>query len=123
MSSITDVRAQFAAYMVAQGVPVTAYVPERITPPIAAIRPGSPYLQIADFSGDYQLNLELVLLVPTRTNELESSDLDALIEDVVAAVAGCSYATMGNVEQPFIQEANNAAYLATTIQVQLFLTI
>jgi hypothetical protein len=122
-SALTDIREQFAAFMVANGVDVSAYVPERITPPTVAIRPASPYFQTANFGDDYVLNLELVLLVPTRTNELESQDLDQLIEDVVVAVSGCDYATMGAVEQPFIQEANNAAYLATTIQIQLFLTI
>jgi hypothetical protein len=122
MSEINDAKVQFKNALVAAGLNVLEYVPERITPPIVIVNAASPYIQTAEF-GEFNLGLELVLVASTATNKKATENLDQLIEDVVNAIKPLTYARMTTVNQPYNLQTNNAEYLSVNIYAQLAITI
>ena len=122
MSEINDAKVQFKNDLVAAGLNVLAYVPERITPPIVIVNAASPYVQTAEF-GEYNLGLELVLVASTATNKKATENLDQLIEDVLLALEPLTYARLISVNQPYNLQTNNAEYLSVNIYAQLAISI
>jgi hypothetical protein len=122
MSEINDAKVQFKNALVAAGLNVLEYVPERITPPIVIVNAASPYIQTAEF-GEFNLGLELVLVASTATNKKATENLDQLIENVVNAIKPLTYARMTTVNQPYNLQTNNAEYLSVNIYAQLAITI
>lgn len=125
MSEISLAKAQFATELESAGLKVLDYIPARITPPIVLINAASPYLTTAEF-GEYYLNLELVLVAKTASNEQATTALDQLIEDVVVAVENLAWVSIrkeNSVGQPYALQVNNAEYLSANIFVQLAITL
>lgn len=122
MSEINDAKVQFKTDLVAAGLNVLEYVPERITPPIVIVNAASPYIQTAEF-GEYTLGLELVLVASTATNKKATENLDQLIEDVLLALEPLTYARLTSVNQPYNLQTNNAEYLSVNIYAQLAISI
>jgi len=122
MSEINDAKVQFKTDLVAAGLNVLEYVPERITPPIVIVNAASPYVTTAEF-GEYTLGLELVLVASTATNKKATESLDQLIEDVLVALEPLTYARLTSVNQPYNLQTNNAEYLSVNIYAQLAITI
>jgi hypothetical protein len=122
MSEINDAKVQFKNDLVAAGLNVLEYVPERITPPIVIVNAASPYIETAEF-GEYTLSLELVLVASTATNKKATENLDQLIEDVLNAIKPLTYAKLTNVNQPYNLQTNNAEYLSVNIYAQLAISI
>jgi hypothetical protein len=122
MSEINDAKVQFKNALVAAGLNVLEYVPERITPPIVIVNAASPYIQTAEF-GEFNMGLELVLVASTATNKKATENLDQLIEDVLNAIKPLTYARMTTVNQPYNLQTNNAEYLSVNIYAQLAITI
>lgn len=121
MNEITLAKVQFKDALIAEGLDVVEYIPERIIPPVVVIKPSTQYLQVATLGSEYDLGLELILITATATNEYASEELDTLIQDTLKALP--NYAVMTGVEKPYTLSANNAEYLATSIQVNLSITI
>lgn len=119
-NEITTAREQFQADLTTAGIRVLEYIPERITPPIVIISPRSPYLQTNLF-GEYDLNLELVLVAATATNKQAQEKLDDQIQAVLLALP--AYAQLGSVGQPYAMQTNNAEYLAANVSLTLQITI
>jgi len=122
MSEINDAKVQFKNDLVAAGLNVLAYVPERITPPIVIVNAASPYVQTSEF-GEYNLGLELVLVASTATNKKATENLDQLIEDVLLALEPLTYARLISVNQPYNLQTNNAEYLSVNIYAHLAISI
>lgn len=120
MNEITTAKNQFATALGNAGLRVLAYVPERITPPIVIVNVSSPYLTAANF-GEYNVNLELVLVAATATNKTATEALDELIEYTLNALPG--FAQFNTVNQPYNLQVNNAEYLAANVYVTLQITI
>lgn len=122
MNEITSAKQTFATDLTSAGLKVSDFVPERIVPPIVIVNVASPYLEAANF-GEYQINLELVLVAATATNKVATEKLDELIQQVLQAINGLGYVQFRNVNQPYNLQVNNAEYLATNVYVQLQITI
>ena len=122
MSEIYDAKVQFKTDLVAAGLNVLEYVPERITPPIVILNAASPYVTTAEF-GEYTLGLELVIVASTATNKKATENLDQAIEDVLNAIEPLAYVRLTSVNQPYNLQTNNAEYLSTNVYVQLAITI
>jgi hypothetical protein len=120
-NEITAAKVEFKLDLVAGGLIVSDFVPERITPPIVIINNGSPYLTPVSISKEYTLNLELVLVAATATNKLATERLDALLQDVIQALPG--YARMISAGQPYNLQTNNTEYLAVSVQTDVQITI
>ena len=120
-NEITAAKAEFKLDLVAEGLNVLDYVPERITPPIIVINAGIPYLRPNNLSHDFTLNLELVCVAATATNKTATEKLDELIEAAINALPG--YSRLVQVGQPFNLQTNNTEYIAATIQTDVSITI
>lgn len=120
-NEITAAKVEFKLDLVAGGLNVQDYVPERIVPPIVIINSGVPYLRPTSLSREYTLNLELVCVAATATNKQATEKLDELLESVINALPG--YARMISAGQPFNLQTNNTEYLAVSVQTDVQITI
>jgi len=120
-NEITAAKVEFKLDLVAGGIKVMDYVPERIVPPIVIINSGVPYLRPSSLSREYTLNLELVCVAAQATNKQATEKLDELLEAVINALPG--YARMISAGQPFNLQTNNTEYLAVSVQTDVQITI
>jgi hypothetical protein len=121
-NEITISKQEFALALTAEGLNVVSYIPERITPPIVVIAAGSPYLVTSTIAvGEFLMNLEVTLIASKATNKQETEYLDSLIEDFLLALPG--YAKLGSVGSPFELATGNASYLASTVNLDIQITI
>jgi hypothetical protein len=120
-NEITAAKVEFKLDLMAGGLIVSDFVPERITPPIVIINSGTPYLRPATIGREYTLALELICVASTATNKKATENLDALLEQVINALPG--YARMVLAGQPFNLQTNNTEYLAVSVQTDLQITI
>lgn len=120
-NEITAAKVEFKLDLVAGGLNVQDYVPERIVPPIVIINSGVPYLRPSSIGSEYTLNLELVCVAAQATNKQATEKLDELLETVINALPG--YARMISAGQPFNLQTNNTEYLAVSVQTDVQITI
>jgi len=121
MSEVGAVKAELALTLQEAGLDVYDYVPERVTPPVVVIRPGSPYIEPSSVGSCYETNLELVVVAGFATNETTTDELDDLIEQTLVALP--ADAGVGTVATPYLLSLNGNDYLATTITVNLQISI
>ncbi len=120
-NEITTARNQFSGVLESAGLKVSAFIPERVVPPIVIINSASPYMTASSIGNEYLLNLDLVCVAATATNKQATEKLDELIGDVLNALP--MYAHLQLVGQPYIWAVNNAEYLTTIITIDLQITI
>lgn len=120
-NEITTARNQFSGVLESAGIKVSAYIPERVVPPIVIINSSSPYMTASSIGNEYLLNLDLVCVAATATNKQATEKLDELIGDVLNALP--MYAHLQTVGQPYIWATNNAEYLTSIISIDLQITI
>lgn len=121
MSEVGAAKAELALTLQAAGLDVYDYIPERVTPPVVVIRSGSPYLTPSSVGQEFLVNLELVVVAGFATNETSTDDLDDLIEQTIQAIP--ADAGFRDVAQPYTLVMNGNDYLATTITVDLQISI
>jgi hypothetical protein len=121
MSEITIAKAQLAQHYIDAGINFEAYIPERIVPPVVIMNSGSTYLRPDTVGNGWVMNLELTLVAPQAVNEKATSVLDLLIENVLSNQP--DFALVIDVAKPYMLAANTAEYLATTVNLDLFITI
>ena len=94
------------------GVRVETVVPGRVTPPVAVIEPGTPYMEQGETFDDFAVRFNVVLFAASADN-LESTDqLDQLVCDVIDAVD--TWVVEG-VDQPSAFDVNGSLFLGTRI--------
>lgn len=120
-NEITTSKAEFRLDLDAAGLNVLDYVPERIVPPIVVMNNATPYLVPNTLGNEYRLALELVCVAANATNKQALEKLDELICDVLTALP--RYANLGQVNEPYELQTNNASYLAANINIELEITI
>ena len=122
-NELTATKNAFIADLVAAGLTVetVAFIPERITPPVAIVRPGGNYISPLTVGGEWRLSLEIDLIAATATNEMVDESLDALICDLIAALP--NYAILSNVSAPTGLTTGNAEYLSATATLELAITL
>ena len=120
-SELTTAKAEFSAVLVADGLKVMDYVPERFIPPVIVIAASGTYLTRSSISSEFIMGLDLMLVSQTATNKQATETLDQLIEDTILALP--QYAGLVDVGQPYTLQTNNAEYLAATVRVDLRITI
>lgn len=121
MSEVGAAKAELALTLQAAGLDVYDYIPERVTPPVVVIRSGSPYLTPSTVGHEFLVNLELVVVAGFATNETSTDDLDDLIEQTIQAIP--ADAGFRDVAQPYTLVMNGNDYLATTINIDLQISI
>jgi len=120
-NEITTAKEQFRDALITAGLDAVEYIPERVIPPVVVINSGSPFLVPETLGNQYTMNMELVLIAGTATNETVTEELETLIEAVLKALP--AYAVLQRVDKPFALAINNVEYLSTNVNVELSITI
>lgn len=121
MNEITLAKVQFKDALEAAGLDVKEYLPDRITPPVVIVMPNQPYLTPETVGSEYTMNLEVVCIAATASNETASEQLDELIESVLNALP--AYAGISTVGKPYALATGNAEYLSSNLNVTVTITI
>lgn len=121
--SLATHRATVSAALTAAGLQAFDHLPDRLAPPCAVIAGADPYLtsEGAPF-GSVRMRLEVRLVTRPGANEQVITDLDALIEDAIAALDTTTWA-VEEVSQPYNLVAGSASYLTTTLTINDDITL
>ena len=96
------------------GMTVSDYLPERVSPPLAIISPGEPFVEEGQTFTTFGIRLDVVLVAGRASNEVSTTELYDLIEQAVFNLGDWS---IERVARPYALEANGVQYLATTVQI------
>lgn len=113
MSALTQARIDAKEALEQASIQVSEFIPERITPPLAIISAGDPYVTQETFT-DFTVRLRVTLVATQGTNEVVTSHLDELIEITLFNLGDWG---IGDVAEPTMVQANNAQYLSTTLEI------
>jgi hypothetical protein len=103
------------------GITTYDHVPARVNLPAAFVLPGQPYIEAGETFGEKTVRFGLVLLTHPTLNQIETDDLDALIETTQHALDAAGW-RVESVQQPAIQDLNGSDVLATEITVAALAT-
>ena len=120
MATLKDLRADLAEILGAGDVPAFPHLPERLTPPVQLLEPGSPYITDAgeDLTfGEVEVAYDVTLVVRPGTSAAQTAALDELVQTVVELVDATPW-FVRDVEQPFaLVLPDQSTYLATRVRV------
>lgn len=102
------------------GVTVSRTVPERLTPPLAVVRPADDYVTQGDTfelgeAPERFVELEVVLVAKSGRNNQASDDLDDMIDAVLDALAGSPFDVPESVPAPFVARVGESNFLACAL--------
>jgi hypothetical protein len=100
---------------------VYTYVPARPIPNCAIIEPDTDFITVYEgqYKPDYASNWKVQLVVRAASNDMETSALDNILNDVVPGIWENTDVTRLSVDKPFILEVNGANFLATNINISI----
>lgn len=126
MTTLTELRTDLATVIDSTGAPAHDHLPERLTPPVQVIEPGSPYLtDEADglTFGEIQVAFDVVLVARRGTSAAQTKALDVMVQDLYAAVDASAW-FVREVEQPYaLVMPDQSAFLATRVRVTTTTTL
>jgi len=120
MNEITAEREAVAALIARDDRPAVAFVPAPVSPPLAMVLPGSPYLEGGETFGSKTLRIDVWLVYPGATdNAATGSALDTEITRTVAALEADDI-FVESVEAPALWQPNSGgSFLYTVISARL----
>lgn len=114
---IVEARSALETLLDGAGFNVSAYVPERITPPIAVMEPSSDWVQSGDVFGAYRIGFDVTLITQTASNAKATDEVDQMVDDLLDAVGAAAGFYCGSVGAPSALQANNAEYLSVSVTI------
>lgn len=114
---ISQARSALDTLLTNAGFNVSAFVPERITPPVAVIEPSSDWVASGEVFGSYRVGFDVTMITQTATNAKASDEIDTMVDDVLEAIGGGAGFYCGAIGAPQSVQANNAEYLGVTFTV------
>jgi hypothetical protein len=96
--TLKDERTKVVQALTAAGIRAYNHIPERITPPVATVSAGNPYVEDGDTFGEYLVRLHVRVVAEKKTNEVMTDNVDDLIAAAIEALDGWS------IEGAFIYE-------------------
>lgn len=122
MATLIELREDLADVIAtATGLPAVANLPERPVPPIALISGASPYVTYDNAAtwGELVVQLRVDLVMSVGTNKVEADTLDTIIQDALTGAIEAGW-LVNEVSAPYQLVANNAPYLAVTLNCAKF---
>lgn len=113
-NTLKSVRQEIAVQLSAAGVSSYEWIPSRVVTPAAIVEAGSPYMEQGETFADFLVRMNIVLLAATATNDVATSELDALICTTIDALDTFD---IERVNQPEAFEINGAQYLGVRINL------
>ena len=86
MNTLASARKEIKVVLDQAGYTVWSFIPERVTPPVVVLEPGSPYMNEGDAFTLFVCRFDLILLAATATNSKATEDLDQMIMDEVPVI-------------------------------------
>jgi len=93
------------------------YIPERMIAPSVVVVPSSPWVISGNTYGKFVAAFDVEIVVQTAANSMKTKDLTDRVEEAIVTAVNEGYEVV-QVEQPSALEANGAAYMSATIQIQ-----
>jgi len=122
MSELMTVATELATVLKDAGLPAFPTLPNRITPPVAVVQAGSPFMESGGSFGEFKTRWEITLVTPTGANEVATEKLYTLLEDAIVSLVNSKY-SVETVSKPYALEANNAQYVALDLKVYNYVRI
>jgi len=116
MSELMTVSTDLADTLKDAGIPAFPTLPNRITPPVAVVQAGSPFLSQGGSFGEFKSRWDITLVTPTGANDVSTEKLYVLLEDSIVALVNSKY-SIEEVSKPYALEANNATYVAIDLKI------
>lgn len=114
---IVGARAALETLFTTAGFTVSAFVPDRITPPVAIIVPSGDWVQSADNFAQFRIGFDVTLVTQTASNAKVTDELDQMVDDAIAAVTNAVGFYCGTVGAPSYLSVQNAEFLSVTMTV------
>lgn len=114
---IVGARAALETLFDSAGFTVSAFVPDRITPPLAIITPSGDWVTGGDTFGLFRIGFEVTLVTQTASNARVTDELDQMVDDAIAAVTRASGFYCGSVGSPSYLDVQNAQFLSAAMTV------
>lgn len=121
MNALSQTRQDVSDTLVEAGIVATDSIPDRITPPIAVIMPGNPYVEDGNTTTNVAIQLVVRVITNVATNEVMADALDDVISAVVIALKADQWTV--SVSEPFALAANNTEYPAVDITISNWITL
>ena len=116
MSELMTVATDIAQALKDAGLTAFPFLPNRITPPIAVVQAGSPFMEPGGSFGEFKTRWEIILVAPTGVNAVATEKLYALLEDAIVSLVDSKY-SVEEVSKPYALEVSNATYVAVNIKI------
>lgn len=115
MVNLEAIRADVVALLTAADIKAVDYIGETMTPPVAAVIPGDPYLDTEGaVFGHANVNLLVLLIGGKGTNKAAASQIDSLIAKAIDALDDWD---ITEVAQPGQVNLNGSNYLGSVITI------
>lgn len=121
VNEITASRLEYALALTTAGIKVSAFIPERVVPPVVIMSPGSPYLEPNNVGAGWDMKFDLIVVAATAVNVKATELLEKAVEALIKA--NPDYAAIRSIGQPYALQTNNAEFLAANVAVDLRITI
>ena len=115
-NTLKAVRTELARQLSLTSATVYHFIPERPQPPCVVIESGSPYMSQGPTFCEFQINMNVLLLVNSAANETQTEQLDQLICDTLFNLDF----DVTSVDQPGQFSVNAADYFGTRITITTF---
>lgn len=122
MNTLKKLRAHLGAVAQSAGISYMPHLEGRFSPPMAFTIPGSPYLERGDTFGSFKVNMQLLLVADTRSNDMTTEGLDQLITRALVALHDSDWIVQ-DVSDPAGVTIGGAEYLAAFVSVQMVTAI
>lgn len=111
-NTLKGVRQEIAVQLAGAGVSVHEWIPARVTTPAAIVEPGSPYMEQGQTFAEFLVRMNVVLLAAAASNEVATTELDALI---CTAIDALDTFEIESVDTPNGFDINGAQYLGARL--------
>lgn len=121
MNALSTTRADVATVLTAAGLNAVYSIPDRITPPVAVIMPGSPYVEDGTTYTNNLIRLVVRVITNAASNEVMADDLDAAISSALIALSPDQWNV--SVSEPFALVVGTAEFPAADITITNWITL
>lgn len=119
MTTLQQLRTLIVDVVTGAGIPVSGSVPDRFTPPLAVLIPGSPYISDGQSYGHFDVRHDVVVIAGAGENQPTITALDRMVQDTVLAVVDCDGVMLEEVSQPALYGHKSGEYLSCVISVKV----
>lgn len=89
VNPLTSLREEIVDVLTEAGIKASEYVQENIVPPVAVVIPATPYITLPEGKnpfGEYNVNMQILLIAGKGTNKTAANKIDSMIVDVLDAL-------------------------------------